>query len=315
MAKGKDLDQIEKAMDKADSLVNSAQKENPTLPKWVCRVDGAPQDGQWTVGEVFHLECEGTRVQFGSTDIKFKLSEKQDYALNVLAVDKQTENSISLKATSYRPGNHNLEDVQVVESGVGKFVMEPIQLQVKSIIKDPKQKPFGPILAMKLAYPIWLWVILGLVVLGLAFWGVFRFRRNAQMKKVIEELKQHNTALGSFNQFHKDLRTLRRKNIYTDKWPVEKKERYIESLDEIVRMYILREFYIPALDWNTNLIVKEISRSDKRRFSHYGSSLKKLLNELDRAKSDIEKVQVHGCEQLTLMAVKVSQEVWQKRKL
>ncbi|MCJ8277685.1 MAG: hypothetical protein HRT44_09150 [Bdellovibrionales bacterium] len=318
MAKDQVHGQIGKALEKAQQMVDQVKPESNSaandLPKWVCRVEGTPQEAQWTVGEVFHLECEGASVEFNSTDIHFQHAKEQLYALKVLEVDQQSSNSLSLKATSYQPGTHNFKALVIAEKGDPKVVMEPLQLNVKSVITDPQQKPFGPISAMKLSYPMWLWVSLGVIVLGAAFWGLFRLRRSAQMKKVIEELKQHNTALGPFNQFHKDLRTLRRKNIFTDKWSDAKKERYVESLDEIFRMYLLREFFIPALDWSSKLIVKEISKSDKKRFSKYGDDLQGLLKELDRAKADIDNVKVHGCQQLTGMAVKVSQNMWQTRK-
>lgn len=285
------------------------------LPRWVCRVEGNPQDNQWTVGEVFYLECEGPQVDFQTSNLKFQLPEGQEYALQILSVVKQSGNALSLKATTYKAGVHDFKDLPLAEGESSKFVMEPLQLSVKSVIQDPQQKPYGPIMAMKLSYPVWLWFILLAFVLLWAFYGIFRFRRNVQKKKVIEELKQHNTAIGAYNQFNKDLRTLRRKNIFTENWNQEKKQKYIESLDEIFKMYLLREFYVPALDWNSKLILKEISKDDKRRFAGYQDTLKKFLKEMERAKSDVEKVQVHDCKQLTQMALRTTQTVWQKRRV
>ena len=79
-------------------------------------------------------------------------------------------------------------------------------------------------------------------------------------------------------------------------------------------MYLLREFYIPALDWNSSHVVRSLSKEDKKRFNAYGSGLKKFLSELDRARKDSEKIQVHDCKQLTQMAKKVSQDIWKVRK-
>ena len=290
--------------DSSSSPQGEAETKPAPLPKWNCRVEGQPKDQQWTVGEVFHLDCEGPSVEFLSTELQFKHKEEQTYALRILEVEKQSENSLSLQVTAYNAGNLQLDESSIMDQKVPMLKVEPITLQVKSVIQDPAQKPFGPILAMKLAYPNWLWIALGGAVLILAFFSIFRWRRKRQMLKVIEELKQHNTALGAFNQFNKDVRTLGRQYIFGKKedWSETKRKQYVENLDEAFRMYLLREFYIPALDWNTNLVVRTISKQDKKEAKIYSDDLRKFLKEIDRAKSDTEKLKMHDCKQLTQMA-------------
>ena len=70
------------------------------------------------------------------------------------------------------------------------------------------------------------------------------------MLRVIEKLKKHDTALGAFNQFNKDMRLLERQSVFkkNDEWSISEKQSYTEELDHIFRLYLLREFYIPALE-------------------------------------------------------------------
>ncbi len=325
----KDLQkQTESASDKAlqsvgdASLTDSAKdgvqnNQNSDLPMWSCRVEGAPKDQQWTVGEIFNLVCDGPAAKFLSTELSFKEEKKSGYELRVLEVVKQTENELVMVATSYVPQPHKFEALFIQDQGESVVRVEPFNLPMKSVITDPQQKPFGPSGAVSLAYPVWIWIVLAVVLLATAFFGLFRMNRRAQMRRVIEELKQHNTALGAFNQFNKDLRTLGRKHIFGDEknWNDLKKQRYLENLDQVFRMYLLREFYVPALDWSSGLVLRTVSKQDKRRYDRYGAELQKFLKELDRAKADVEKLQVHDCQQLTQMAKKVSQTIWRIRRV
>lgn len=295
----------------------AVESDGGALPTWNCRVDGTPADQQWTVGEVFYLLCDGPTTTFDSSELSFKEEEKTGYEIKVLEVTKQTNNSLEVRATSYIPAVHKFEKLMIYEGETAKAKVEPFQLPLKTIITDPQQKPYGPIAAMQMAYPMWIYIAVAAILVVGIFGGLFRMNRKAQMRKVIDELKAHNTALGAFNQFNKDLRTLGRQYIFGDKqgWSGSKKKSYIESLDGIFRMYLLREFYVPALDWSSNLVVKTIHKQDRKRYDRYGDDLQKFLKELDRAKTDVEKLQVHDCKQLTQMAKRVTQDIWKVRKV
>ena len=302
---------------KATESENSeSQKDLSSLPLWTCQIEGKPKAGQWTVGEIFNLQCEGSKVRFLSTDMQFRDQGETQYKLRVLEVLEDSGHSLELKATSYSPGSHRFEKLYIVDQGEEMVRVETLAFQVKSIIKNPAQEAFGPVMAMKMSYPSWLWgaFILPLVigVFCLLFW----WRRKVQTLRVIEKLKQHNTALGPFNQLNKDLRCLERQSVFrkTDEWSDSKKQSYIESLDQMFRMYLLREFYVPALDWNFGLVTKTLSRQDKNSYKSYGDPLKKFLKELDRAKKDFSKIKDQDCRQLTQMARKVSQLIWNLRR-
>lgn len=308
-------EQAKDIYEKVNAAVGSGSAEN--LPEWNCQLQTSPSNEQWTVGELFTMSCSGPNAEFLSTNLQFDQKAKDKaYQIRILEVSEQSENSLTLQATTYNPGNHQMEELYIMDQGKPVVKVKPFTLPVKSVITKQPAQSYGPIMAMKMAYPVWLWgVLFAVVVAGVSF-VIFRMRRRSQMRKVFEELQQHNTALGAFNQFNKDLRLLGRQYIFGKgtEWEESKKVRYVESLDEIFRMYVLREFFVPALDWNTNLVVRTISKKDRKRYPAYGESLRKFLKELDRAKNDTNKLKNHDCKQLTQMAKRVSQSIWRVRK-
>lgn len=289
-----------------------------TLPFWTCQIESSPRDGEWTVGEIIPLSCEGPRVTFESSELQFAHADPlQNYSLKILEVENQTANSLQLKVTTYTTGANAFKATVLMDKGRPVLQVESLMIPTQSVIEKPDQKPYGPITAFKLGYPLWLWISFAAVLVVFLFFGLFRLRRKVQMKKVIDELQQHNTALGAFNQFNKDIRQLGRNYIFGEQkaWSEEKKYRYVQSLDEIFRMYLLREFFVPALDWESSLTLKTLAKQDKRRFQRYGHDLKRVMQELDQAKKDSDKLKSQDCKQLTQMAAQVSQQIWKARKM
>ena len=288
------------------------------LPFWTCQIESSPRDGEWTVGEIIPLSCEGPSVAFESSELELAHADPlQKHSLKILEVNRQTENNLQLKVTTYTPGPNEFKATVLLDKGRPVLQVESLIIPTKSVLEKPDQKPYGPISALKLGYPVWLWISLVTVLIGLLFFVLFRLRRKVQMKKVIDELQQHNTALGAFNQFNKDIRQLGRNYIFGEQkaWPEEKKFRYVQSLDEIFRMYLLREFFVPALDWDSSLTLKTLSKQDKKRFFRYGHELKRVMQELDQAKKDSDKLKSQDCKQLTQMTARVSQQIWKARKM
>jgi|GEM_PF-1661016 len=285
------------------------------LPSWNCRVDTPPKsEGSFTVGEKFVLICSGETVDFNRGKIHFQMPEPLLYAIKILTVDRVKPNELLFTATSYLAGQHDLKGLVIVEDMQEKLTVTPLVLNVRSLIKDPKQKPYGPQRALALTYPPWLWISLLAFGLFIVFFVLFRLHRRAQKLRVLEGLKLHNSALGAYNQLNKDLRQLNRSYVFSKhrEWTSEKTKTYMGELDSFFRLYLLREFIVPATEWKSSLVIKEIQKSDRKSFSAYGSMLTKYLKELDRAKGSIDKLGMEDCQQLTQLARRVSQKIWQE---
>jgi len=286
-------------------------------PLWNCRVDSTPADKKgFTVGERLSLVCEGERVSFGQGDMYFQLPENLLFAIRILDIDEVTSNRMSLTVTTYIAGKIELKDVYFAEDGVERFKVKPFIIASQSVIKNPEQKPFPPRTGVRLAYPAAIKMSLGALGFLILLYLFYRWYRRDQKQRVLYSLKKHSSALGAYNQFNKDLRGLGRNYVFSSHspWSQDQVKKYLESLDALFRMFLLREFLVPANEWKSNPVVKEIQKFDKIRFKSYGSSLSKYLKELDRARKVEDQVSMEDCQQLTILARKVSQKIWRQRK-
>lgn len=293
------------------------EKSEDAVPEWSCRVDSAPSDSKgFTVGERFTLLCEGERADFSKGDLFFQLPESLLYALRVLDVEEATSNKVVLTVTSYMAGSLDLKDLYFAEDGVEKFKVKPFALAIQSVIQNPEQKPFPPRTALRLGYPLWVKIAGGSLVFLFLLALFYRWYRKEQKQRTINNLRKHSSALGAYNQFNKDLRGVGRNYIFSSHkpWDQNQVKEYLEKLDTLFRMFILREFLVPANQWSSSAVVKEIKKYDKSRFPRYGSHLAKLLKELDRARKVEDQVSMEDCKQLTLLSRKVSQKIWLVRK-
>ena len=268
------------------------------------------------MGEKFTLLCEGERVEFGQGKMHFQMPEELLYAIRILSMDKVTSNEVLMTATTYLVAQSQLKGVVFVEDGVEKFAVKPFRISSQTVIKEKREKPFPARVGAKMGYPSWLKYILGFILLIFILVFLFSLNRRAQRRGVLEKLQLHNSAIGGYNQYNKDLRALVRGNVVSEHkpWSLEQSQNYLEKLDELFRMFLLREFVVPATDWKSSLVVKEIHKNDKKRFPGYGKLLQQYLDELDRAAGAKNRVTMSDCQQLTLLGRKVSQKIWLARK-
>ena len=81
------------------------------------------------------------------------------------------------------------------------------------------------------------------------------------MRKLTQELARHNTPLGAYPQFCKDLRALDRK-YFTLASGRGNPSQFIGELNQHFRMYLVREFLLPAHEWSSRADC-QITRTDK----------------------------------------------------
>ena len=313
-----------KAWSKTKNFKEKVDSEILKKSLWSCEIHGEDQGKAEvkpkTLGQVFYFQCAGPSVKSSGGRLEFRQGQERPYSLRILDFKKKSLGSYIFKVTSYEVGSHELKDLKVVEVGSQEqvtplFQIQPLTFQTQSSIKDPKQKPFGPIGVQKAPYPRELWWGLFFLLFLCGVWAFFRYRRYAQKQKVLADLKKYKSPLGAFHQFHKDLRFLQRKSPFRDNWSLEEKFSYVQDLDKIFRMYLLRQFYVPALEWGSQNVVKELSKRHGSSYGFYGSYLEKFLKELDRALLDQKRLELQDCKQLSQMARHVSEKVWKSEKM
>jgi len=81
-----------------------------------------------------------------------------------------------------------------------------------------------------------------------------------QRRNVIEKLKEHDSALSPVAQFHQNMRKLQRSNPAFFGGPVAKEDVQVatDELRQMFHLFITRKYQVPALEWGSRLILKDI---------------------------------------------------------
>jgi len=249
------------------------------LPVWSCEFKGTEN---LTVGSKFFLSCGGEiPVTWGEGALQVTFPEKeQAYALVVLKVDKLEPQRAELTVTGYKAGEHQPEYFRIVQGTNGFETLKP-KWTIASVIKQGEQvQPFPPYGPWSLSLPMW--VVLGalITVLLLLLVAYRLFLRHSQRAKTKAEIERHKTAIPPVNQFYKDARHLRRR--LNGAKSAEELKLITDELNKEFRLYVLRKFQIPALDWSDSAIVGDLKKRHRKVFKSASDSLRKTLRELSR---------------------------------
>lgn len=276
---------------------------------WTCSIITEPKEqGSYTVGEVFQLECEGEDIAFVDP-LTVKAEDAEEYQLVLLKQLKVSDREVLYQATSYRVGDHR-KPIVFVDAEGKEFKAENVQYKVRSVLEQ--KKPFGSIMPMATGYPVWLFfglIVAAMVVVG---WVLVFLKRRLQKRSLEKNIKKFQSPLGSYNQYSKDMRRLKRTVVFSERndWAEEQVKSYLEDLDESFRLFVLREYVVPATTWPSRRVLTAVRKKDKRNFGRYGSELSRAFKELDRAKQSVNTVNSKDCEQLTKICWKVVDKIW-----
>jgi hypothetical protein len=286
--------------------------------QWNCKVETPPKDEKgYTVGEVFEWECGGPALTL-KEPLKVQLPEQGAYALVLLKPLKISENSIRYQATSYRVGNIKFETLDVIDSEGRGFMTDRFELKTQSIIdpQNPPKEPYGPLAPYKMGWPMWIFFSAVVVVLVLIAWSLVFFRRRLQKNILEKNIKKFQTPLGAYHQFSKDLRALKRSFVFSEyqTWTPEQTAEFLSKLNESFRLFVLREFTVPATTWSISPILREIKRKDPGGFDKYKGALLKAFRELDRARNNIAGLKNEDCEQIAQICWLAVDLIWKTKR-
>ncbi len=303
-------------------------------PVWQCQIEPFPEGvtdlAQWTVGGKVVLSCEGSAAAEAAdaaappgalapgtvtleapVRIEFPTPE-QEYSLVILDAPTLQAGKASFIATAYKAGEHKFESFFLVDKNQQKVEVRGLSAQVQSVLKVEEQQEaypyFGPI---ALSFPWWLWLSAALIILLFVFVIVRQVKRISARKRLIESLSRFQTAQSPYNVFYKELRQIQRK--IHPQMPDEELLRCLKDQEHSLRMVLVREFKIPALDWGLSDILKELKRSDAKVYKELSKDLRQIFKEFNRA-SHAAKPTQRDSEQLQEMTRKWVDEAFRLRK-
>jgi len=243
-----------------------------------CQVETSPDHPQLTVGDKFAVVCQGPWPEsFTSGKVELRLEEADKYKLNLLQYSDG-----KLLVTSYRPGEHELKQVQLVDND-SSVVLSDLKFTVGSVLdrSNPNPKPFGPMGPFVFAWPLIIWLFLAGIVLLITSPFAIRYWRYRQRLALLADLRIKESALRPGQQFFQVIRKLRRKAELSGSDFTE----VVVALDHSLRVYLARSLAVPALQWSDKVILKDIRRRHHSVFENLGEAIKKCLAELEHAKS------------------------------
>jgi hypothetical protein len=291
------------------------------VPLWNCefiplKQEGGPALESLTVGSPFGWKCHGdlpiTWVENAPPHLVFAKPEDQ-YSLQILKIVRQDANDVQYVVTGYKAGNHAPEFVRVMQSQNGQdkgFEVGGAKWQIASVLDNQKQQPqpYPPYGPWTFSLPLWFIVTLAAVGLLLLYLLVRFVRRTLQRRKMLEELKLHQTALPPLHQFYRDARNLRRR--LNDAKAPEDFKAVSSDLDRDFRLYVLRKFQIPTLVWSDRAVLEDLRRRHRPVYQAAGDLLKRTLRELTKLKGRAS-VELKDLEQLHRMSLDAAERLEQ----
>lgn len=255
-----------------------------------------------TVGREFWLNCSGPFPAFAPDAVlKFELAKEEEHAIKLLEPKKITDTSFELKVTSYRTGPREFKNL-ILTDGQNKAELGPLQFEVRSVLDEsqPQQEPYGPIGPLTLSIPLAWWLILFGIIAAIAATALFQLRRRWQKRRLLEKLREHDAALSPLAEFHQKLRLLKRDHELFAGLPATPDEAalVVQKLEKIFRVFFMRRFQLPALDWANRVLLREFRRENRDLFEAQGEPLRRLLREFLAAGTS-KKVELRDAVQLT----------------
>lgn len=262
------------------------------VPVWSCEFEAAPNQPKLddlTVGAKFRLNCHGDIAVAWSAEplrVKFPKAE-QAHSLAIIGAEQLNPQSVQLTVTGYRAGEQTPDWVRILQGEGAEqrgFETEKPKWTVKSVMSEgaPK-KPYPSFGPWGVSLPTSVWIGLAVLITALVAALIWAVRRTWQRRRVRETLRRHRTALSPAHQFYRDARGLRRR--LDEATAPETVRQVADDLSREFRLFLVREFEVPAEEWTDAAIRRDVARRFRAVGAQAGEGLAKTLRELTRLTS------------------------------
>lgn len=261
--------------------------------QWKCELQGLSAEGKsealpesLTVGTKLLMTCDGPPAKLNAEKLKIVLDPKGLPPFKIIDVRELKETGASLVVAPWLVGEAKLKNPTLTDESV-TVGLGDLNLTIASVIdpaKNPENKPFPPLNPMTLAWPLWLWLFVGALVLGVVYGVGLLVRQSLRRKQLLALLEKNAVALSPLNHFNKELRRLMRQIPQgATAWEAKTSQEFFSSLETEFRWFLARELVVPSVDGSTSLILKSIKKSDRDLYKNVSKDLRVVLTELGKA--------------------------------
>lgn len=260
------------------------------------------KENELTVGREFLLVCEGEFPKdLVQEKLHFILKPEEKYILKLKSFEFRSPTTADLKVTSYTAGQFQFPQLQLTDD---KTTLElgSIGFTVQTVMEKPqpsqtgeapkKPEPYGPIGPATIGIPQNYWIALAVILAVLTSWLGSKIYRVVQRRRLLEDLKKHDSALSPISEFYANLRKLQRYNtvFFGGEGTPEDISTGVIELQRMLRLYLTRQYRMPALEWSPRLVVQDLKKYHPRVHAEEGVETQKLLNEFVKAQQAKNKV-------------------------
>lgn len=252
-----------------------------------CSLGSSESVQRLTVGAEVVVNCTGESIVFDKSSARFEIDPKEKYNIQLLEVTDLSAKNISMIITSYRPGQHQFENL-ILTDGVQSYKLNNIQFMYESVIdpQQPPEKPFGPIGPLEYGFPYQIFAYVGLPLL-LIFMVLFSvFRRRWQRKKLITEIINQGHGVNPLVEFSAFLRKFRKVGaIFNEGKTEEDIKLSFNEFDSAFRRYCTKTFLIPVHAWRAKHIINDFKERYPDFYEINKVDLVNTFKELDKIKA------------------------------
>jgi hypothetical protein len=308
----------------AKALANQDTTTPSVDANWSCAVNkptvggvaGGPLDHPITVGEKVVLVCEGDSANLKQDQLRLELRKEEKYSLKILETQSLEPNKGIFTVTSYKTGEGEIKGV-VLTDGTLRIALNNINFSVSSVIdpmQNPEGKPYMPSNPVGLLLPTYVWFALAAIIALIGIIVLSAFQKSAQRRRLLRELSLHGSALSPYQLLNKEMRALTRSYQSAASWTPETAEKFISELERAFRWYLTREFVIPAHEWRSGAISKELRRKERLLSKQIDKDLRLTLRELEKGHAASARLTVVDASQILDLCRKVADRIHNFRK-
>lgn len=244
---------------------------------WPCVTD--LPSAEITVGTPFGLSCSGENVEtLVATNLSIELSKADRFKLKILENKQTTPSSVEFVVTSYVPGMTSLKDV-ILTDGTQRIKLTGIDFNIVSVIKEgEKPEPFPPAPPVGLAWPLWAWSFIGLLIALIVGMFLLAFRSRLKKQKFKAWLDSERTPLSPRDHLSRELR-----RAMKERDP----KAQIAILETATRRFLSFEFNEPLMTASARKVLKAVLRRNRRDQKRLTPLTIRLFGEFERVSASL----------------------------